>query len=74
MIHAAEMGVSFPLKKRDILLAYVLTLMGRDETYDIADSSVELLYTQVLCAIFFFLLKSVESRTFLIVSSGGLNT
>lgn len=48
MIHAAEMGVSFPLKKRDILLAYVLTLMGRDETYDIADSSIELLHTQVL--------------------------
>jgi maestro heat-like repeat-containing protein family member 1 len=48
VIHAAEMGVSFPLKRRDILLAYVLTLMGRDETYDIADSSIELLHTQVL--------------------------
>ncbi|KAJ3682542.1 hypothetical protein LUZ60_015115 [Juncus effusus] len=46
VLHAAEMGVSFPLKRRDQLLAYVLTLMGRDESYDINDSSVELLHTQ----------------------------
>ncbi|KAF3328265.1 protein SHOOT GRAVITROPISM 6 [Carex littledalei] len=62
VIHAAEMGVSFPLKKRDILLAYVLTLMGRDETYDIADSSVELLYTQSLALSACTTLVSIEPR------------
>lgn len=41
------MGVLFPLKRRDQLLDYVLTLMGRDETDDVVDSSIELLHTQV---------------------------
>lgn len=73
MIHAAEMGVSFPLKKRDILLAYVLTLMGRDETYDIADSSVELLYTQVLCN--FLLFGEISGKSYILnCIIGGLNT
>lgn len=73
MIHAAEMGVSFPLKKRDILLAYVLTLMGRDETYDIADSSVELLYTQVLCN--FLLFGEISGKSYVLnCIIRGLNT
>lgn len=48
------MGVLFPLKRRDQLLDYVLTLMGRDETDDVVDSSIELLHTQV-CVRFDFL-------------------
>lgn len=47
VINAAESGTSFPLKRRDQLLDYILTLMGRDEEDDFADSSIELLRTQV---------------------------
>lgn len=48
VINAAEMGTSFPLKRRDQMLDYILTLMG----YDVADegfndSNLELLRTQV---------------------------
>ncbi|KAJ6851452.1 protein SHOOT GRAVITROPISM 6 isoform X1 [Iris pallida] len=46
VINAAEMGISFPLKRRDQLLDYVLTLMGRDEGDGIIDSSTEHLHTQ----------------------------
>lgn len=48
VINAAENGASFPLKRRDMLLDYILTLMGRDENDDFADSSLELLHTQVI--------------------------
>lgn len=48
VINAAENGAPFPLKRRDVLLDYTLTLMGRDENDDLADSSLELLHTQAL--------------------------
>lgn len=51
VINAAENGISFPLKKRDQLLDYVLTLMRNDDDEDFTDSSVELLRTQV-CLLF----------------------
>jgi len=51
VINAAEMGISFPLKKRDLLLDYVLTLMGRDDSDNSVDSSNEHLRTQV-CILF----------------------
>jgi maestro heat-like repeat-containing protein family member 1 len=41
------MGISFPLKRRDQLLEYVLTLMGRDQNNDLTDFNMELLHTQV---------------------------
>lgn len=44
---AAESGTSFPLKKRDQLLDYILTLMGHDDEDVFSDSSRELLCTQV---------------------------
>lgn len=53
VINAAENGISFPLKKRDQLLDYVLTLMRNDDDEDFTDSSVELLRTQV-CLLFQF--------------------
>ncbi|XP_074563912.1 protein SHOOT GRAVITROPISM 6-like isoform X2 [Curcuma longa] len=48
VINAAEMGISFPLKRRDQMLDYVLTLMGRDENEELVDSSAEHLHTQTL--------------------------
>lgn len=47
VINAAEMGISFHLKRRDQLLDYVLTLMGRDDGDSSVDSSYEHLHTQV---------------------------
>lgn len=47
VINAAENGSSFPLKKRDQMLDYILTLMGLDENEDISDSTLELWDTQV---------------------------
>lgn len=48
VINAAENGASFPLKRRDIMLDYILTLMGRDDNNEgFADSNLELLHTQV---------------------------
>lgn len=49
VISAGESGVSFPLKKRDVMLDYVLTLMGRDDSDDDEDFSVSNLelHTQV---------------------------
>ena len=61
VINAAEMGVSFPLKRRDQLLDYVLTLMGKDESNDFFDSNLELLHTQVCLFIFDVLLLSFSS-------------
>lgn len=47
VINANESGASFPLKKRDLMLDYILTLMGRDDNDGLADSNLELLHTQV---------------------------
>ncbi|PQQ19778.1 protein SHOOT GRAVITROPISM 6 [Prunus yedoensis var. nudiflora] len=46
VINAAENGSSFPLKRRDQMLDYILTLMGRDDSESFSDSSLELLDTQ----------------------------
>lgn len=53
VIGAAESGTSFPLKKRDQLLDYILTLMGHDDEDVFSDSSRELLCTQVFIMVFF---------------------
>lgn len=47
VINAAESGATFPLKRRDQMLDYILTLMGRDENEGFAESSLEVLHTQV---------------------------
>lgn len=48
MINASDNGASFPLKRRDQMLDYILTLMGRDDSNDgFFDSTLELLRTQV---------------------------
>ncbi|OMO73743.1 Armadillo-like helical [Corchorus olitorius] len=60
VINAAENGAPFPLKRRDQLLDYILTLMGRDETD--ADSSLELLRTQALALNACTTLVSVEPK------------
>ncbi|EHA8588354.1 putative protein SHOOT GRAVITROPISM 6 [Cocos nucifera] len=62
VINASEMGVSFPLKRRDQMLDYVLTLMGRDESEDFVDSSIELLHTQSLALCSCTTLVSIEPR------------
>lgn len=61
VINAAEMGISFPLKRRDQLLDYVLTLMGRDEN-GLVESSTELLHTQSLAVSACTTLVSIEPR------------
>uniref|UniRef100_A0A0D9VPJ2 Condensin complex subunit 1 C-terminal domain-containing protein n=1 Tax=Leersia perrieri TaxID=77586 RepID=A0A0D9VPJ2_9ORYZ len=62
VITAAEMGISFPLKRRDQLLEYVLTLMGRDQNDDLVDFSTELLHTQSLALSACTTLVSIEPR------------
>jgi hypothetical protein len=62
VISAAGSGTSFPLKKRDQLLDYILTLMGRDDEDDFADSSIELLRTQALALNACTTLVSVEPK------------
>ncbi|KAL6649216.1 hypothetical protein ACP70R_013440 [Stipagrostis hirtigluma subsp. patula] len=62
VINAAEMGISFPLKRRDQLLEYVLTLMGRDQNNDLTDFSTELLHTQSLALSACTTLVSLEPR------------
>lgn len=62
VISAAEMGISFPLKRRDQLLEYVLTLMGRDQNNDLIDFSTELLHTQSLALSACTTLVSIEPR------------
>ncbi|XP_039059136.1 protein SHOOT GRAVITROPISM 6-like isoform X1 [Hibiscus syriacus] len=59
---AAENGAPFPLKRRDMLLDYILTLMGRDETDGFSDSSLELLHTQALALNACTTLVSVEPK------------
>uniref|UniRef100_A0A5B6ZUL3 Uncharacterized protein n=1 Tax=Davidia involucrata TaxID=16924 RepID=A0A5B6ZUL3_DAVIN len=62
VINAAESGTSFPLKRRDQLLDYILTLMGRDDDDDFADSSLELLHTQAIALSACTTLVSVEPK------------
>ncbi|KAG6401560.1 hypothetical protein SASPL_138420 [Salvia splendens] len=62
VIGAAESGTSFPLKKRDVLLDYILTLMGRDEEDGISDSNLDLLNTQCLALSACTTLVSVEPK------------
>uniref|UniRef100_A0A2C9VCM9 Uncharacterized protein n=1 Tax=Manihot esculenta TaxID=3983 RepID=A0A2C9VCM9_MANES len=62
VINAAENGASFPLKRRDMLLDYILTLMGRDENDGFADSCLELLHTQALALSACTTLVSVEPK------------
>ena len=47
VIRAGENGAPFPLKRRDQLLDYILTLMGHDNDDEFIDTSVEILRTQV---------------------------
>ncbi|KAI4300360.1 hypothetical protein L6164_033748 [Bauhinia variegata] len=61
VINAAESGAPFPLKKRDQLLDYILTLMGRDENDGFADYN-ELLRTQALAISACTTLVSVEPK------------
>ncbi|XP_059667544.1 protein SHOOT GRAVITROPISM 6 isoform X2 [Cornus florida] len=62
VINAAESGISFPLKRRDQLLDYILTLMGRDDESSFGDSSLELLQTQALALNACTTLVSVEPK------------
>ncbi|KAK3226648.1 hypothetical protein Dsin_006510 [Dipteronia sinensis] len=62
VINAAENGAPFPLKRRDQLLDYILTLMGRDENDGFVDSSHELLHTQALAVSACTTLVSVEPK------------
>ncbi|KAM7255099.1 hypothetical protein ACFE04_020340 [Oxalis oulophora] len=62
VINAAENGTSFPLKRRDLFLDYILTLMGRDDNDGFADSSLELLRTQALALSACTTLVSVEPK------------
>lgn len=62
VISAAESGISFPLKRRDQLLDYILTLMGSDDDEGFTDSSVELLRTQALALSACTTLVSVEPK------------
>ncbi|KAG6412080.1 hypothetical protein SASPL_124746 [Salvia splendens] len=62
VIGAAENGTSFPLKRRDVLLDYILTLMGRDDEDGISDSNLDLLNTQCLALSACTTLVSVEPK------------
>ncbi|XP_041024886.1 protein SHOOT GRAVITROPISM 6 isoform X2 [Juglans microcarpa x Juglans regia] len=65
VINAAENGASFPLKRRDQMLDYILTLMGRearDDNEGFFDSSLELLRTQALALSACTTLVSVEPK------------
>ncbi|KAF3441780.1 hypothetical protein FNV43_RR15695 [Rhamnella rubrinervis] len=62
VINAAENGASFPLKRRDQMLDYILTLMGRDDNEGFADSTLELLHTQALALSACTTLVSVDPK------------
>ncbi|KAI3989746.1 hypothetical protein MKX01_040716 [Papaver californicum] len=62
VISAAESGASFPLKRRDIMLDYILTLMGRDDNDGLGSSNLELLRTQTLALSACTTLVSVEPK------------
>ncbi|XP_019425603.1 PREDICTED: protein SHOOT GRAVITROPISM 6 isoform X3 [Lupinus angustifolius] len=61
VINAAESGAPFPLKRRDQLLDYILTLMGRDDSDGFADYN-EHLRTQALAISACTTLVSVEPK------------
>ncbi|XP_020960151.1 protein SHOOT GRAVITROPISM 6 isoform X2 [Arachis ipaensis] len=61
VINAAETGAPFPLKRRDVLLDYILTLMGRDDNDGFADYN-ELLRTQAIAISACTTLVSVEPK------------
>ncbi|CAA3013297.1 SHOOT GRAVITROPISM 6 isoform X1 [Olea europaea subsp. europaea] len=62
VIGAAESGISFPLKRRDQLLDYILTLMGRDDEDAFSESNLELLHTQSIALRACTTLVSVEPK------------
>ncbi|XP_027775493.1 protein SHOOT GRAVITROPISM 6 isoform X4 [Solanum pennellii] len=62
VINAAESGISFPLKRRDQLLDYILTLMGTDEEDGFSESNIEHLRTQSLALSACTTLVSVEPK------------
>ncbi|XP_058077009.1 protein SHOOT GRAVITROPISM 6 isoform X2 [Magnolia sinica] len=62
VINAAENGASFPLKKRDQMLDYILTLMGIDDNDGFADSNLELLHTQTVALSACTTLVSIEPK------------
>ncbi|TQE07856.1 hypothetical protein C1H46_006505 [Malus baccata] len=62
VINAAENGSSFPLKRRDQMLDYILTLMGRDDSESFSDSTLEFLHTQARALSACTTLVSVEPK------------
>ncbi|KAF6167741.1 hypothetical protein GIB67_017236 [Kingdonia uniflora] len=62
VISASESGASFPLKRRDLMLDYTLTLMGLDDDNTFAGSSLEHLRTQTLALSACTTLVSVEPK------------
>ncbi|XP_038697854.1 protein SHOOT GRAVITROPISM 6 isoform X2 [Tripterygium wilfordii] len=62
VINAAENGAPFPLKRRDIMLDYILTLMDLDDSDSFIDSSLERLRTQALALSACTTLVSVEPK------------
>ncbi|EPS71954.1 hypothetical protein M569_02803, partial [Genlisea aurea] len=62
VIGAAKTGAPFPLKRRDVLLDYTLTLMGRDDEEGFSESSLELLRTRCLALSACTTLVSVEPK------------
>ncbi|XP_008462510.1 protein SHOOT GRAVITROPISM 6 isoform X1 [Cucumis melo] len=62
VISAAENGSTFPLKRRDQLLDYILTLMGRDDNGGFSDSNFEFLRTQALALSACTTLVSLEPK------------
>nr|ATB19898.1 putative SGR6 [Cupressus duclouxiana] len=62
VIKAAESGAAFPLKRRDQMLDYTLTLMAGDGSENLTDSDLELLHTQTLALNTCTTLVSVEPK------------
>eukprot|EP01018_Ginkgo_biloba_P020375 Gb_30357 [translate_table: standard] len=62
VINAAESGASFPLKRRDQMLDYTLTLMAGDGSDNFTYSDLELLHTQTLALNTCTTLVSVEPK------------
>ncbi|KMT06441.1 hypothetical protein BVRB_7g161120 isoform A [Beta vulgaris subsp. vulgaris] len=62
VIQAGDNGAPFPLKRRDQLLDYILTLMGHDNDDEFIDTGVEILRTQALALSACTTLVSVEPK------------
>ncbi|KNA12653.1 hypothetical protein SOVF_123030 isoform A [Spinacia oleracea] len=62
VIQAGESGAPFPLKRRDQMLDYILTLMGHDNEDEFIDTNVETLRTQALALSACTTLVSVEPK------------